>query len=231
MSAVRQLVSVGQSKAAEEVDWASLLRDWGRLYSEVLGIDLNRLDPTELFKWFLASLLFGARINESIAIRTYAAFRDHRLLSVESVAQADFGELLQIMGEGGYARYDGVTSRKVHGATRRLIDQFGGDLNRLHASAAGPRELEARLLEFKGVGPITAQIFLRDLRGVWERADPTPGAFAELASAHLGIGDLRQFWATHAVPGFDFRHFETALTRMGKRYCHRGRCADAPIPH
>jgi hypothetical protein len=37
------------------------------LYSEDLGIDLEQRHEGEYFKWFLASLLFGARVSESIA--------------------------------------------------------------------------------------------------------------------------------------------------------------------
>lgn len=51
------------------------------LYSEELGIRLPQKDDREYFKWFLASLLFGARIPETIAKRTYRAFARHRLLT------------------------------------------------------------------------------------------------------------------------------------------------------
>jgi hypothetical protein len=42
-----------------------------QLYSEELGISLWENDDGEIFKWFLASLLFGARISETIAEKTY----------------------------------------------------------------------------------------------------------------------------------------------------------------
>jgi hypothetical protein len=29
-------------------------------------------------------------------------------------------------------------------------------------------------MEFKGIGPVTANIFLRELRTVWKKADPEP---------------------------------------------------------
>jgi hypothetical protein len=51
------------------------------LYSEQLGIALGRRTDREYFKWFLASLLFGARISETIAGNTYRAFARHRLLT------------------------------------------------------------------------------------------------------------------------------------------------------
>jgi hypothetical protein len=207
------------------------LREQGDLFSARLGIALNGLDSGELFRWFLASLLFGARIAESVAARTYQAFLEHGLTTPERIAAADLGELLQIMAEGGYVRYDGITSRKVQRASIRLIDRYGGDLNRLHADARDAADLEASLQDFWGVGPVTSTIFLRELRGHWAKADPPLSDLSRLAAGHLGIDDPAAFWRRRAVPGFDFRHFEAALTRLGKNFCRRGRCQSSPIPH
>ena len=168
-----------------------LLAGHGRLYSEQLGIRLDGLDRDQLFRWFLASLLFGARIFESVASRTYEAFVDHRLVTPALLAKAYFLELLQIMAEGGYVRYDNITSHKVQQAAAKLIAEYGGDLNNLHAAASGPRDLEARLQAFKGVGQTTAGIFLRELRGLWLKADPPLGGIALLAAGHLGSGGRR----------------------------------------
>lgn len=46
-----------------------LLVTFPLLYSEELGIDLK--EPSGRFKWFLAAILFGARISEKIAANTY----------------------------------------------------------------------------------------------------------------------------------------------------------------
>jgi hypothetical protein len=43
------------------------------LYSEDLGIDLST--PSGRFSWFVASILFGARISEQIAAKTYQYFK------------------------------------------------------------------------------------------------------------------------------------------------------------
>ncbi|MDH7564081.1 MAG: hypothetical protein QHH24_04265 [Candidatus Bathyarchaeota archaeon] len=48
-----------------------MLKNWGQRYSEILGIDLSEGGKEEIFKWFLASLLFGAPIKESSALKTY----------------------------------------------------------------------------------------------------------------------------------------------------------------
>ncbi len=94
-----------------------------------------------------------------------------------------------------------------------------------------PQDLMARLQEFKGVGPVTAAIFLRELRGIWPKADPPLGHLARLACDNLGIADARRFWEENSLPGSDLRHLEAALTRIGKDFCRRGRCHLAPLPH
>lgn len=212
-------------------DLRPLLAGFGRLYSEELDIDVSSRRPLELYRWFLAAQLFGARIAESVAVRTFRAFGAHQLVTPELVATAEHSELLQIMAEGGYVRYDGITSRKVQGAARKLIAEYGGDLNQLHEASADGEEVEQRLMAFWGVGHVTANIFLRELRGVWRRADPALGPLASLAAQHLGVEDFQVFWAGRALVGYDVRHFEAALTRIGKDFCRRGRCSMAPIPH
>ncbi|MDI6776530.1 MAG: hypothetical protein QMD03_04690 [Syntrophales bacterium] len=48
-----------------------LIERWGGRFSADLGIDLESGNAEEVFKWFLASILFGARINrEHIPPRT-----------------------------------------------------------------------------------------------------------------------------------------------------------------
>ena len=42
------------------------------LYSEELGIQLRKGTDPECFKWFLASLLFGGRISETIAANIWS---------------------------------------------------------------------------------------------------------------------------------------------------------------
>ena len=209
----------------------ALLGSHGRLFSEQLGIHLDRLDPGQLFRWFVASLLFGARIRESAAIETYGELEQRGLLTPEALRDADVMDMLDAMAWGGYSRYDGIATQKLQTAASRLLDEYGGDLNRLHQLAGDASDLIARLTEFWGVGHTTAGIFLRELRGLWPRASPPIGDLAVLAAGHLGIEDPQDFWQGSRVPGYDFRHFEAALTRVGRDFCRRGRCAQAPVPH
>ena len=143
-----------------------------RLYSEELGITLSEGTNEEIFKWFLASVLFGARISETIAKNTYKMFEQYRLLTPEKILDAGWEFLVNpVMREGGYVRYDGKTSTQILRNCETLLKNYEGSLNKLHEEARDSDELEERLLEFYGVGPVTVNIFLRELRPFWEKAD------------------------------------------------------------
>lgn len=227
----RRTSAVSASIALDRRRLRALLASYGQLFSEQLGIKLERLDPQELFRWFVASLLFGARIRGSAAVATFEELDRRGLLTPKALRDAELMEMLDVMACGGYSRYDGIATRKLQSAAARLIDEYGGDLNRLHESASDATDLTARLTEFWGVGGTTAGIFLRELRGLWSKASPPLSELAALAWSHLGIADPHEFWRAHPVKGYDFRHLEAALTRVGRDYCRRGRCAEAPVPH
>jgi len=57
-----------------------LMDNLGKEFSTSLGIDLTQNNSDEIFKWFLASILFGARISETIVTKTYKEFEKERFL-------------------------------------------------------------------------------------------------------------------------------------------------------
>ena len=48
-------------------------------------------------------------------------------------------------------------------------------------------DLKARLLGFQGVGPVTVNTFLHELRSFWPKADPSPLPVVSTLAASLGI--------------------------------------------
>ena len=145
------------------------------LYFEELGIDLRSGDDREVFKWFLASLLFGGRISEDVARRTYRAFENRALLTPEAILDAGFDCLVNpVMREGGYVRYDNQRSEQILRNCEMLLDEYDGSLSALHEVAADDEDLGARIDTFHGVGPVTTSTFLRELRPAWAKSDPDP---------------------------------------------------------
>jgi hypothetical protein len=180
---------VGSGSAAARAGVKIRELEQSRLYSEELGIDLARGTDRQYFLWFLASLLFGGHISETIAGNTYRAFVRHRLTTPRRILAAGWDFLVNpIMREGGYVRYDGRKSDQVLRDCQALIDDYRGSLMRLHDAANDARDLEQRLLAFHGVGPITVNIFLRELRPFWAKADPEPLPVVRELAGRLGVG-------------------------------------------
>jgi endonuclease III len=156
-----------------QIDIRKLKRS--KLYSEELGICLKENNDKEFFKWFLASILFGARISETIAKNTYKTFEKYNLIELKRILNAGRNFLINpIMREGGYVRYDEKTSTQVLKNCETLFKEYRGSLIELHKEAKNTQDLENRLIKFYGIGAITANIFLRELRPFWEKANPEP---------------------------------------------------------
>lgn len=190
------------------------------LYSEELGIDLGAGKDSEFFKWFLASLLFGGHISETIAVHTYGAFRRHRLLRPQRILRAGWSYLVNpIMREGGYVRYDGRKSTQILRDCETLLADYRGSLTELHTRARDPGDLEDRLQDFYGVGPVTTNIFLRELRPYWKKADPDPLPVVHERAAAYGV-DLDAFGRKTLT----FARIEAGLIRRKHR---RGKTARA----
>ncbi len=217
-----------------------LLEKMGRRFSTALGINLDQGDSHEVFKWFLASILYGARISETIANNTYREFERSGVLSPDRILETGWDGLVQILDAGGYVRYDFKTATKLLEVVAALKERFDGDLNVLHARAQSPHDLEQKLMELgRGIGPTTANIFLRELRDVWDKADPLPQDLAVMAARNLRLvqtderreilSELRSVWERQALPGWNFADFESSLVRLGKDYCRREKCATCPV--
>jgi hypothetical protein len=120
----------------------------------------------------LACLLFGKPIQRQVAERAYRELVGARLLSPDAILQAGWDELVRLLDEAHYVRFDFSTATKLLEVSKELKERYGS-LTRLIAQAKTPAELSARVQEFKHVGPVTARIFLQAVRPIWY--GPMPG--------------------------------------------------------
>jgi len=183
-----------------------------RSYSEELGLVLNR--PEDRFKWFLASILFAKRISSGIAKKTYRRFEEEGLTTPEKISTAGWDRLVQVLDSGGYVRYDFSTASNLLRIMGELKEKYG-DLEGLHRISDSPSDLEKRLQELRGVGPVGVNIFLRELRGVWKKAKPKPSKMAIKTAQRIGLENAELY--------------ESSLVRINLEYCKKGKCEECPV--
>lgn len=217
-----------------------LLEKYGQKYSDILGIDLSKGRDEEIFKWFLAALLFGAPIQESSAIKTYKCLEKYKVLTPRRILETGWDGLVKILDEGSYTRYDFKTADKLLEVMKNLVEKYNGSLTLLYNNASDTLDLERSLKKLgKGIGDVTVSIFLRELRDIWEKANPNPTNLVILAAKKLRIvrasspgnilKQLKIFWSENKVEGKSFINFETALLRIGKDYRREGNCAGCQV--
>jgi endonuclease III len=218
-----------------------LVKNFGKRYSEVLGISLEKGGEGEVFKWFLASILFGAPITERSAIKTYKCFEKYDVLTPAKVLERGWDGLVSILDEGSYTRYDFKTADKLIEVMKNLVEKYGGRLENIHEAAINHEDLERILKGLgKGIGETTVSIFLREMRGIWRKAMPKPTPLVMLAAQNLGlvvkgvavhaaVKQLEEFWSENKIEGETYVNFETALLRLGKDFCRKERCSACPL--
>jgi endonuclease III len=185
------------------------------LYSEDLEINLSL--PAGRFQWFLASILFGARISEKIACKTFRVFLAEGVDSPEKILSAGWDRLVRILDAGGYVRYDFSTATKLINVMSTMMERYGS-LDELYQQSSDTKDLEKRLKEFYGIGPATVQIFLREMRGVWEINPEVSSRAVEMAEClGINLGELSKELLARV---------ETGLVKLHLRCCKKKKCLE-----
>ncbi|MEM3506346.1 MAG: hypothetical protein QW589_01200 [Candidatus Bathyarchaeia archaeon] len=184
-------------------------------FSKELGLDLS--NSKDRFKWFLASLLFAKRISSNIAKKTFKKFIDEGLIDVNTILKAGWNKLVEVLDSGGYVRYDFSTATNILENCKMLILKYNGDIDVLYNKALDSKDLEAKLMEFKGFGPIAINIFLRELRGIWSKANPKPSKIALEVAKYLGLSEE------------EVKEFESSLIRIKLEYCKKSKCKECLV--
>lgn len=132
-----------------------------------LNIDVQSGAEDALFKWFLASFLMGKRIQADIACNAYRVLVEkHHRDTPRKLANCTHRELVAMLGEAHYVRYDESTAHRLSSLSHRLVNEFGGKLSNVHEASENRPDFEKRLQSFDGVGPKTVEIFMREAGSV-----------------------------------------------------------------
>jgi endonuclease III len=160
----------------------ALLNRQRRTYTAQAGIRL-RNTPAPLYQTLVLAILLSARIKADIAVAAARAVFDAGMRDPRSMADASWQQRVDALGKGGYRRYDERTSTLLGRGAELLLERYGGDLRRMRDEPDPKRAL----LDIPGIGPTGADIFLRDVQGVWPEFAPYIDRKALDGARRLGL--------------------------------------------
>lgn len=137
-------------------------------HAEDFGLDVLSGDD-DMFRWFLLAYLFGKPIQSAVAANTWKLFIAHKLDTPWAILDTSHRTLVTLLDEGKYTRYDESTARALHTCMEQLIRDYDGSLILMCESSADEAEFSKRLQKLYGVGPKTAEIFMRETEELFAR--------------------------------------------------------------
>ena len=132
------------------------------------GLDVTSGDD-DMFRWFLLSYLFGKPVQSTVAAQTWQLFIDHKIDTPWAILDLTPRRLVMLLDEGKYTRYDEVMTRALRRCMEQLINDYEGSLMLMYELSESEDEFSKRLQLLFGVGPKTAEIFMRETEELFAR--------------------------------------------------------------
>ncbi|MEV5276708.1 endonuclease [Streptomyces sp. NPDC051994] len=193
---------------------AELLREHGRTYAQEAGITL-RDKPSPLYQLLVLTVLCSTRIKADIATDAARELFRARLRTPRTMAATDWQTIVDALGRAHYVRYDESTATALLKGAELLLDRWRGDLRRMRDEADGePQRLRELLQEVPRIGPVGADIFCREVQGIWPELRPFFDERARATAASLGLPATSKGLAG-LVPASDLPRLAAALVRSG----------------
>ena len=173
----------------------ALLDRHGTTFGDELGLDLRKGTPSALFGLLLFAVLSSARIRSVNAAAGTQALLDQGWSSIAKLRRTSWQQRVDVLNRNGYARYDERTASMLGDLADQVSDRWSGDLRRMRKEADGDvAVLKQHLTDLKGLGPVGADIFLREVQRCWPEVRPYVDKRAKDAAEALGLprrpGDL-----------------------------------------
>jgi endonuclease III len=192
---------------------ATLLQRYGRTYADEAGIRLADR-PAPLYQLLVLATLLSARITAGVAVAAARELFRAGYRTPAAMRQASWQDRVDALGRGHYRRYDERTATMLGDAADLCLERWHGDLRRLHAEAGDKTgRLRALLMEFPGIGPTGADIFLREVQDVWTGIRPYLDRKVTAGARKLHLPTAPQSLAHLAGPA-DTTRLASALVRV-----------------
>lgn len=132
--------------------------------------DLDVLESEDdLFRWFLLTYLLGKPIQSTVAVNTWKLFIARKADLPWAILDMPNRTLTALLHQGGYTRYQNVMTVALKTSMQQLVDFYEGSLNLMIEDSQNEDELSKRLQKLYGVGPKTAEIFMRETEEFFAR--------------------------------------------------------------
>ncbi|MHA3702882.1 endonuclease [Jatrophihabitans sp. YIM 134969] len=149
----------------------ALLDDHPRTFAAEAGIRLKDT-PSPLFRLLVLTSLLSANLDARLGLRTARAFGAAGFTTARKLADAGQDARWQVLSDSKYLRKV-QTARQLGALADEALERHDGDLRRLHRDTGGDVEaIRAAVTGFTGIGPLGADIFLREVQAVWADVRP-----------------------------------------------------------
>jgi endonuclease III related protein len=196
---------------------------------------LNAYGPQD---WWPAEsrfeVIIGAILTQNTAWknveRAIVNLKREDLASPEALRHVSVRRLAAVIRPSGYFN---IKADRLKSFVRFLMDQYGGDLNRMFEEPTDV--LRRRLLEVKGIGPETADSILLYAGGhpvfVIDAYTRRVLSRHRLVSPRTTYDGLQGFMMSHLYPdGKVFNEYHALLVKVGKEHCRSiPSCSDCPL--
>ncbi|MFI7609751.1 hypothetical protein E1286_24390 [Nonomuraea terrae] len=194
----------------------ALLDRYGRTFCGEAGIRLSDR-PKPLYQLLVLATLLSARISADVAVAAAKELFAAGYGTPKGMRDASWQDRVDALGRGHYRRYDERTSTMLGEGAELLIERWKGDLRKLRDEAGGDEgRIASLLMEFPGIGPTGADIFLREVQAVWPQVAPHLDKRVLDGAGKLGLPRQPGRLAKLVGSGDDLARLSAALVRVSR---------------
>jgi endonuclease III len=137
-------------------------------HPEDFNLDILSGDD-DMFRWFLLTYLLAKPIHPTVAVNTWKLFIDRKVDTPWGILAMPDRTLTMLLHSGGYTRYQHLMTHALKTSMQQLVSMYEGSIFIMLEDSADEAQLTKRLQTLYGVGPKTAEIFVREVEEYFAR--------------------------------------------------------------
>lgn len=188
-----------------------LLAEHGSVPLADLGLENSEKATGEtIVAHLFNALLSSARIGHDIAHKTLQCLIKNNYQNLEALKKSTWEQRTEVLTEGGYTRYREKTATYLGDLASLIEETYDG--NPIKLLSGSRKNIEQRLKEIKGLGPLGVDIFFETVQTVEPSVAPYMGKRNVSAAKEMGLGNVEQMWEAVGKDCMEMGKLCTALT-------------------